>query len=82
MGSMVWIKNGELNIRAFDYTDNLELQKVFKTILIEMTSIIKNVTIFIMLHECKSWGFPEKDITFSTGYNDYNISDYIKIPSR
>ena len=80
ISSMAGIKNDKLHIRAFNYTDDFELQKVFETILIEMTSIIKNVAVFIMLHECNLWGFPKKDTTFSTGYSNYKISDYIKIP--
>jgi hypothetical protein len=82
IGSMAWIKNNKLHIRAFDYSDDLELQKVFTTILTEMTSIINKVSVYIMLHECELWGFPEKDITFSTGYNEYKISDFIEIPNR
>lgn len=79
--SMAWIRNSKLHIRAFDYSDNFELQRVFEKILVEMSSIINRVTVFIIRHECCLWGFPQQDAVLSTKYGDFKVSDFIELPS-
>ncbi|MBL6447624.1 hypothetical protein JMN32_15000 [Fulvivirga sp. 29W222] len=79
IGSMVHIKDGDIMIKAFDYSDEMELQKVFNEILTNMSDIIKNLAQFIVLHECHHFGFPTKDSKFSTGYGDFQISDFVEI---
>jgi hypothetical protein len=79
IGSMVHIKNGQIMIRAFDYSEEMELKRIFTTVLTYMNDIIKNVAQFIMLHECYLFGFPTKDIKFVTSFGEYKVSDYVKI---
>jgi len=79
IGSMAHIKKGQIMIRAFDYSEEMELKKIFMTVLIFISDIIKNVAKFIMLHECYLFGFPTKDLKFVTGFGEYKVSDFVKI---
>jgi hypothetical protein len=79
IGSMVIVENNTYKFPAFRYSEETELVFVFKTILIEMSYIIRAVSRFIMLHECYSWGFPVKDIQFNSGNSSINLSDFVPI---
>lgn len=79
IGSMVIVENKTYKFPAFRYSEETELVLVFKTILIAMSDIIRNVSRFIMLHECYKWGFPIKDIQFNSGNSSINLSDFVPI---
>ena len=80
-GSMVRIKDNKISIKAFDFSEELELQKVFDKILNEMSNIITEIATTIMYHECYLYGFPTKEITFDFHGFKYKASEYVTIPN-
>ncbi|MCK5170986.1 MAG: hypothetical protein KAQ75_14000 [Bacteroidales bacterium] len=81
-GSVAWIKDNKISIKAFDFSEEVELQKVFDTILKEMSKIITEIATTIMYHECYLYGFPAKEITFNLQGFKYKASEYVKTPNR
>ena len=79
VASTVSVVKGIVSIRAFNYSENMRIEKLFNNVLIEMSEIIEEVSIYIMRHESTLWGMPKKDFSFSSKYNQFKISDYLTL---
>ncbi len=78
-GSLVHIKDNKLFFKAFSLKNEIDLHEIFITVLKNISEIIKNIAKFTMLHDCYTFGFPDKTKSFNTGYHNYSFSDFIDI---
>lgn len=67
--STVRVKNGKSEILSFKNFGGLDLREVFEKIFININQIIRDITSFLIHHECLKFGFPDKNIGFSTKSN-------------
>lgn len=64
-------------VRAFDYTEDKDLESVFKIILHEMSEIIETISKTIIKDCCLKHGYPDKDRIYKNQFGSFKISEFI-----